>query len=353
MKGFLKFFALVLLLVPAWIGFLTITGEDRAKHRPSTGPLVALSQALQGEGDGLWVSDMVAMVPVDPANAWHIEGLAARPEGASGAAARPFAAAMHAHCLPHWEATCWTVDRLDFPAAGNAAAQSDTAETAETAAAEGGDQADRLSLVQDQLRELGFDPGASDGVMGWQTRQAVAAYAAQTGNGADLPAAQALVELEATGRLSRAARRHAEGDYHGAVADYAKVLALDPGNVRAHFARGLIFRDLGLPGLAVSNFDAAIALRDDHVMAYHSRGNARFDRGDYWNAFADHADGLGVRYLGARYLAVRADLGQLRTQLAPGFAALVDWAEGAWDQARSRLAEETQRSNAGSGEKST
>ena len=88
-------------------------------------------------------------------------------------------------------------------------------------------------------------------------------------------------------------------------------------------------------------------------MAYHSRGNAHFDRGDYWRAFADHADGLGVRYLGKRYLAVRADLGEVRSQLAPGFAAMLDWAKGAWDQARSRLAEKPYRSNGASEDHTT
>ena len=51
-------------------------------------------------------------------------------------------------------------------------------------------------------------------------------------------------------------------------------------------------------------------------MAYQSRGNAYFETGDYWDAFADHTDGLGVRYLGDQSLAVTARLGEVRLQLA-------------------------------------
>lgn len=352
MKGFLKFFALVLLLVPVWIGFLTVTGEDRLKHRPSFGPLVALQDALPDAGDGLWISRTTAMAPLDGAEAWRLEGFAAKSEGKDGADALPFAASMHAKCRPYADPACWVVDRLDYPAA----AAMDVAAASDAAASYPADKPDpeRLAIVQDQLRELGFDPGPSDGVMGLKTQQAVVAYVDKTKEtGTDVPAGDALVKLEVMGRLARAAGHHAEGDYHAALADYAAVVALDPANARAYFNRGLIYQNMGLPLLAIANYDQSLTLRENHAVAYRSRGNARFDTGDYWGAFADHADALGVRYVGEEYLLVRDRLGEVRSQLAPGVDAVVNWAVGAWDQAKHTVAETLRRSEGAGEEEST
>jgi tetratricopeptide (TPR) repeat protein len=341
MKGFLKFFALVLLLVPAWIGFLTLTGDDEMKQRASDGPLAVVQRALQTSGEDLWVADATAMMPLAEAAAWRLDGLAVAPDGPDGAAGtagtdgaapRPVAAVLRATCARYAQAACWTVERLDLPAPQEAAAAAEGYPADEV-------EPQRLAIVQDQLRALGFEPGSADGVMGLRTEQAIAAYLEEArSRDADIETARALAELEAMGRLARAAELHAQGDYHGAVAAYTQVIALDPANVRGRFNRGVIYQDMGLPGLAIADFDAALALRDDHVMAYRSRGNAYFATGDRWRGFADHADGLGVRYGGATYLAVRARLGEVRDQLAPGFAALADLAAGAWDEARQSLA---------------
>ena len=44
MKGFLQFFALVVVLVPAWIAFLSITGDAKQAQQASAGPLVAVDR---------------------------------------------------------------------------------------------------------------------------------------------------------------------------------------------------------------------------------------------------------------------------------------------------------------------
>lgn len=350
MKGFLKFFALVVLLVPAWIAVLTMTGEQRLKQQPTVGPLVAVERALQGDGQGRWVSGLMRMDPAEPANAWRLEGLAAVPEGAGATAARPFVASLHTVCRPYSSAACWTVDRLDFPPVDDVSADT----TAPQIGQEDEGAAKGLAMVQDQLRALGFDPGPSDGVMGLRTRQAIRDYVAQAGGEATEDAvARALVELEAMGRLARGAEHHGKGDYHAALADYQTAARLDPTNPRAYFNRGLILQDMGLPELAIADFDETLDLKADHVMAYRSRGNAHFAMGDYWDAFADHADGLGLRYLGERYLFVRDRLGEVRTQVAPGLAAVFNWAEGAWQQAKQSVAETLRRSDAQDGDKAT
>jgi len=203
MKGVLKFLGLVVLLAPAWIAFLTLTGEDRLKQQMTVGPLAAVDQALQGAETGSRVSGMTRMDPTASANGWRLEGLATVPGEAGVVAARPFVAAIHTKCPTYSDAACWAVDRLDFPADGEVSAP------ATQAAPEGDGAVERLLIVQDQLRDLGFDPGSADGVMGLKTRQ------------------------------------------------------------------------------AIRDYDTALALGGHHAMAYHSRGNARFDIGDYWGAVAE------------------------------------------------------------------
>jgi peptidoglycan hydrolase-like protein with peptidoglycan-binding domain len=365
MKGFLKFFALVVLLVPAWIAFLTMTGEDRLKQRSNIGPLVAVDRALQGAGDGRWVSVMVGVDPTSPADAWRLEGLTTVPDGVEAVTAQHFVAAAHTKCQPLSDAACWVVDRLDCSLVDDASADAPGSGTGLVDVIE----AQRLLIVQEQLREMGFDPGPSDGALGPQTQQAVRDYVAQANGGAAEasgtqangteaggtgdPTAQALVDLEVMGLLARGERYHAKGDYHTALQDYAKVVQLDPKKARTWFNRGLIYQDMGMPDLAISEYDMSLALSDDQVLVYHSRGNAYFDIGDHWRAFADHADGLGVRYLGDQYLVVTGRIGETWTQVEPQLAAMLEWAEGAWDQAKATIEEKLQSSDAGSAEEAT
>lgn len=360
MKGFLKFFSLVVLLVPAWIAFLTMTGEDRLRQRTNVGPLVAVDQALQDAGSERWVSVMVRMDPASPADAWRLEGLATVPDGADAVAAQYFVAAAHTKCLPLSDAACWVVDRLDFSLVDDVSVDAPGSEAGLVNVAE----AQRLLVVQEQLREMGFDPGPSDGSLGPQTRQAVRDYVAQAngsvteGSGAEVneagdPTVQALVDLEVMGLLARGERHHTQGEYHAALQNYAKAVRLDPNNARAWFNRGLIYQDMGVPDLAISEYDMSLNLSDDQVMAYQSRGNAHFDIGDYWQAFADHADGLGVRYLGDQYLVVTGRIGETWTQIKPQVTETLEWAEGAWDQAKATLEEKLQASDGGSAEELT
>ncbi len=360
MRGFLKFFALVVLLVPAWIAFLTITSEDRLKQRSNIGPLVAFDQALQGAGDGRWVSVMVRMDPISPADAWRLEGLATLPEEADAATAQHFVAVAHTKCLPLSDAACWVVDRLDFSLVDDVLPDVPGSGTGLVDVAE----AQRLLIVQEQLREMGFDPGPSDGALGPQTQQALRDYVAQANgsvteasgtevNGTGGPSVQALVDLEVMGLLAHGERHHARGEYHDALQEYAKAIQLDPRKARAWFNRGLIYQEMGMPDLAISEYDMSLNLSDDQVMAYQSRGNAHFDIGDYWQAFADHADGLGVRYLGDQYLVVTGRVGETWTQVEPQLAAMLQWAEGAWFQAKATLEEKLQASDGGSAEEPT
>jgi hypothetical protein len=124
MKGFLKFFALVVVLVPAWIFVLSITGDAKQTQQASAGPLIAVDRALRdalGEG---WISGTTGMHPLPSANAWMVEGLATAPKEAAAAefgGAVTFAATLHSTCLPLSDAACWQVVQLDVPSSGTGA----------------------------------------------------------------------------------------------------------------------------------------------------------------------------------------------------------------------------------------
>ncbi|MDX1576005.1 MAG: tetratricopeptide repeat protein, partial [Kiloniellales bacterium] len=151
--------------------------------------------------------------------------------------------------------------------------------------------------------------------------------------------AEAIAELEVMGLLARGRQHHAQGDYHVALQVYAKVLRHDPENAQAWFNRGLIYQDMGVWDLAIAAYDRSLELSADQVMAYHSRGNTHFEKGDHWRGFADHADGFGVRYLGDGYLVARERMGEAWSRVEPQVAAMVQWAEGAWSQGKATLEE--------------
>lgn len=337
MKGFLKFFALVALLVPAWIAFLSLTGEERLKQRAEVGPLVVVDEALKEVSEGLWVSDMVRMDPDAPADAWRLEGLAASRQQSDTANAQPFQVALRSACQPLSDADCWVVDRLDFtPLSDGPAVQG---------ANGNGAASGKMLRVQQQLRELGFDPGPTDGSLGPRTREAIKDYLVKYSRlepeaaVSDETLARAVFELEVLSILSRGQRHHAKGEYHAALKDYALVMRLDPENARAWFSRGLVYQEMGVADLAIADFSTSLDLNDGQVMAYHSRGNAQFDLGNYWHAFADHADGLGLRYIGERYLDTTQSLGAVWATAEPQLAAMARWAKGAWNSAKTTIEE--------------
>jgi tetratricopeptide (TPR) repeat protein len=218
----------------------------------------------------------------------------------------------------------------------------------------GEEEAQRLLLVQGQLTEIGFDPGTPDGVMGPRTEQAIKDYVAQKEPVVtnDLTA-QALIDLEIMARLERGSAHHAQGDYHSAINEYSKIARLDPDNRGVHFNRAVIYQKIGVPDLAITEYDMTIELRHDHVMAYHGRGNAHFSKGEYWRAFADHADGFGLRLLGDRYIALKDRLHDAKEQVAPEFEAMVQWAKGSWDQAKQAVAEKMRSLDEGGEEEAT
>lgn len=344
MKVIIKLVLLVILLVPVWITFLTFTGKSNVNR---SGALVVVEQALQNSNKDLRVSDVLHFDPAAQPEAWKLTALATAGKQADG---RPFVSEMRMVCPRPSDSTCWAVDRLDFPVIADASMDvapqaGDLGEDTET---------QRLMVVQQYLTKVGFDLGPQDGRMGPRTEQAIKDYVATKDPSAtDSQLAQALVDIEIDARLERAEAHRARGDIWKAINEYAKVSRLGSTDGDVHLSRAVIYHGIGLPELAITAYDEVLGLDHKHAMAYHGRGNARFDRGEYWTAFADHADGFGVRLLGDGYLVMRDHLREGMEKVAPEFEAMLQWAEETWVQAKDAVADKVRPSNEENEEEAT
>ena len=339
MKGLFKLLVLALLLVPVWITFLTFTGKDKVK---SAGALVVVENALQASESDLRVSNVLHMAPSEQVDRWKLVGLATPSDRAGNVGERRFVAKLRKGCPRFSEAACWVVEEFDFPATLESAVRPATS----PADPEGDGEAQRLLIAQRQLKELGFELGPVDGRMGPLTEKAVSDYVVLTKvEVTEDWMEQALLGLEVMARLDQGSQYHAKGDIWDAVNEYSKVSRLDPDNVDVRFKRAVIYHEMGLTDLAISEYDRALEVDLQHVMAYHGRGNAQFSKGEYWLAFADHANAFGFRTLGDRYLVVREQVRDATDRVAPELEALAEWAKGTWDQAKDVIAEKLEAFN--------
>ena len=91
------------------------------------------------------------------------------------------------------------------------------------------------------------------------------------------------------------------GEHGKAVADFGRLLHLDPANVRAMWDCALSFIELGQYDKALADYDAAIR-REPSAALYRERGQARAAVGDLEQAVADFTEVLAIdpRDAGAR-----------------------------------------------------
>lgn len=78
-----------------------------------------------------------------------------------------------------------------------------------------------------------------------------------------------------------------EGEWDAAVADYDRVIALDPESVNAYINRGRARADKGELDAAIADYDRAISLDPDASLAYNNRSYAKLEKGDFDGAIAD------------------------------------------------------------------
>lgn len=88
--------------------------------------------------------------------------------------------------------------------------------------------------------------------------------------------------------LERAQARHALSRYNDALADYTRVIELQPRHFVAHYNRGIIRAFVGDDNQALEDFDFVISVEPDNTLAIYNRAELRKNTGDYRGAIADY-----------------------------------------------------------------
>jgi len=77
-------------------------------------------------------------------------------------------------------------------------------------------------------------------------------------------------------------------EYGRTMADYNKLIELDPDNANAYYERGDFYYEIDEYGNAIADYNKAIELDPNHVSAYYNRGCAYGEMGEYDKAIADY-----------------------------------------------------------------
>ena len=88
--------------------------------------------------------------------------------------------------------------------------------------------------------------------------------------------------------LERAQARHSLSRYNDALADYTRVIELQPRHFVAHYNRGIIRAFVGDDNQALEDFDFVINVEPDNTLAIYNRAELRRNTGDYRGAIADY-----------------------------------------------------------------
>lgn len=92
--------------------------------------------------------------------------------------------------------------------------------------------------------------------------------------------------------VNRALARYQQADLRGAMADYDTALNMDKNNLLAHFNRGLLRAEVGDDNRAIEDFDFVIACEPDNTIAVFNRALLRAETGDLEGAEQDFTDVL-------------------------------------------------------------
>ncbi len=85
-----------------------------------------------------------------------------------------------------------------------------------------------------------------------------------------------------------------KGEVDRAIADFEKVIALNPKDAAAYNNRGVVYGMKGEVDRAIADFDKVIALNPKDAKAYNNRGFAYIKKGDKDQAIADFRKALEI-----------------------------------------------------------
>ena len=329
---FFRLVGLVILLIPVWILVLvTVEGQGR-KEKAVSGVQAALQDALKSEKQIGEIASLDSMDPGTSADHWVLAGAVMVSNEGGSPEETYFVATMRTMCPHYGDVSCWSLEGLDLPASKDGASSLSEEDSNEKPSSRSDLQ--RMVVVQEELRVLGYDPGPPDGSMGPRTKQALEAFVdAHRLDDLESMNLDLGTIVEVKGHLARGDSLFAKRDFHKAMEHYEHVLSLHPVNAEAHYKRGLMYRTMGASDLAVREYDAALAHDPNNLTVLVDRGHANYEQGQYWAALADYLDSLGVRVMGDRYLPLRENVVEVGNQAVVGF-------DAAWDWAKTTLAEQ-------------
>ena len=84
----------------------------------------------------------------------------------------------------------------------------------------------------------------------------------------------------ATQYFGQGVEKYDAGNYQGAIADFAKVIEIDPQSPNAYYNRGNAKKDLGDYQGAIVDYDMAIEINPQYGNAYNNRGAIKDASGD-------------------------------------------------------------------------
>ncbi len=270
---------------------LAVGRVDNGRARLSP-PLNMVAQAISAEtGHRAVLGPDYALWPGRQRDIWVLRGAAWVQTGVGAIERRPYRAQIHRLCGDYHAPRCWGLDVLERgPGAGPAVVPAPSRRLTGGA---------RVRGIQQRLTALGWDPGPLDGAMGPRTREAIRDYQQRYAlTAAGRPTGELLDHLEVNDLYGRGLKAFQAGDFQEAARHYSQIIALRPEGSNGYFNRGLVYRRLALPELAVRDYDAALALDSGHTRARFDRGNARAEMGRYGAAALDYADSLSTWLFG-------------------------------------------------------
>ena len=90
----------------------------------------------------------------------------------------------------------------------------------------------------------------------------------------------------------RAESAYQSGDLDQALADYTKIIELDPKNTDAYYSRAIVYEDKGNLDQAISDYTQVLALDAKYVRAVYNRGILYHKQGKLDQAIADYTKAM-------------------------------------------------------------
>ena len=112
------------------------------------------------------------------------------------------------------------------------------------------------------------------------------------------------------------------GDHEGVIADYDRVIEINPKNAGAYNNRGIAKDRLGNYEDAIADYDQAIEINPQYAIAYNNRGVSNKNSGDLPNAIADYDQAIEIN---PQYATAYNNRGNTKDKLGDKEGAIADY----------------------------